>query len=131
VTGKHHVVCEKHIIAEPAIMRDMCLRQQSAAIADARRHATARSAGINRHAFANDAIGADLKRGRLTGELSVLWRMPDRGERKDARASTYLCASGNYNMRDEFDAGAENHVASEMTERTDRCTIANLRAVLY
>jgi hypothetical protein len=131
MSSKHHVVGEKNVVAEPAIMRDMRLREKHAAIAEARCHAPAGRAGIDRYAFAYDAIGTDLERGRFTREFAVLWRMANRGEGKDARARAYMRAANDNDMRDELHPVVENGVTSDVAEGTDGNARAEFGSALH
>ena len=115
--GEHHVVREQHTLAEPAIMRDMRLCEQRAALPDIRRHPSARCARVDRHAFANDAIGGDLERRGLARIFLILRRLPDRREGKHARARPYCRAPDDNHMRDELDAGVQDNVASDLAIR--------------
>jgi hypothetical protein len=119
MSRQHDIIGEKHVIAEPAIMRDMGLREQSATIADTRRHAPVRRARIDGHAFANDAIGADLERRRFARIFAVLWRMPDRREWENPSTGANRRAACDNDVGDELDPLAQDGVASDLTERAN------------
>jgi hypothetical protein len=131
VSCQHDVVGEKHVVAEPAIMRDMRLREQSAAIADIRRHTTVRRSGIEGHAFANDAIGTDLKRRGFAGIFFILRRVSDGGERKYPGPRTDRRAARDDNMGDEFDPFAQHDVTPDIAKRADPHTAVELRPALH
>ena len=75
-------------------MPDVAVREEGAAVADRRDRSAAGRAGIERDAFADDAVGADRQRTRLALVFQILRLMADRGERKNARAGTDLRRSG-------------------------------------
>jgi protein tyrosine phosphatase (PTP) superfamily phosphohydrolase (DUF442 family) len=128
---EHHIVGEKDVVAEATIMRDMRMRKQHAAIANIGRHAPAGRAGVDGHALADDAIGADVERGRFAGIFAILRRMTDRRERKDSRARTDMRAARDNGMRNEFDPVVENGVTSDLAKSTDRNARAEFGPALH
>ena len=85
MTAEHGVVGEGHVIADVAIMRDMGRHHEETACADPRDAAAARGADIHRHAFADLALWADNKLGRLAAIMHRLRRRAERRERINDR----------------------------------------------
>ena len=130
VAGEHHIVGEDAVIADAAIMADMGIGEKSATVADHRLQPAAGRAGIHRHAFADQAVGADGQGRVLAAIFEVLRLMADRGERENARARADRGAAGDDDMRDSADALAEHDLAADMAERPDPDACAEPGAVL-
>src|SRR5579864_878817 len=71
-----------HIIADHAIMPDMAVIHEEAAIADPREAPALHCADIHGDAFANRASRTDLQTRRFATITEVLWRAAQRGERR-------------------------------------------------
>ncbi len=130
VPGQHDVVGEDDAVAHAAVVPHVAVGEERATVAHHRRRSAAGSAGIHRHAFANDAIGADGERARLALVFQVLRLVPDGGERKDARARADFRRPGDRDMADEFDAFAKRCLAPDHAERADLHACRELCALL-
>ena len=119
-----------HALAEPAIVGDVAVGEQHAAVADDRLAAAALGAGVDRHALADQAIGADPQPRRLALVFEVLRRVADRGEREDAGAGADVGVAGDDDMREQLDAVAERDLRPDMAERPDLDALAETRAGL-
>ena len=94
----HHIVADLHMaseqhavrkndpVAEPAVMRDMRIGEQRAAVADARFRTALARAGVDRDALANDAVGADDEPPFPLARSQILRACANRSEREDFRA---------------------------------------------
>ena len=74
---------EDHVIADRAVMPDMAVVHEIAAVADARQPAALDRADIHRHAFADGAAVADLEPRRLAAIAQILRRTAERCERRN------------------------------------------------
>ena len=72
-----HRVSELRVVADPNIVRHVRVSHQQIVIADGRRHATALSAAMDRHEFANLIAIADPRFGPLAVIFQILRRDAD------------------------------------------------------
>ena len=119
VAREHHVVGKGHVASDAAIVRDMSVRHQKAAVADLRFKTARGRAGVNRHPLTKDAIGADRDAGRFTTELAVLRRVTDRGEGIDASAGSDARVPGDDDMGHEIDRIGEFGIGTDDAKRAD------------
>ena len=123
---QHDVVGEDHVVADAAVVPDVGVGEEGAAIADGRHHATAFGAGIHGHAFADLAVGPDRQRRRLALVFQILRLMADRGKREDPRARPDRRRAGNDGMTDEFDTITQRDAAADTAEGADLDTCPEL-----
>ena len=116
---EHHVVGEHDVAAHPAIMRDVGIGQEEAAIPDDRRSRAVHGARIHRHAFADDAILADHEGGRLALVAQVLRRVADRREGKDPGPGTHDGVAIDHGVAHELAAVAELDIRPNHAIRAD------------
>ena len=125
-----HAIGEDDAIPEDAVMGDMGIGEEDAAIADHRARGVARCARIHRHAFADDAILADRKRIGLAAIFQVLRLMADGSERKDPGARAYTGVARDHGMTHQFHAVAQPRMAADDAERADLHPFSQNGAVL-
>ena len=86
-----------------AVMADVAVGEEGAAVADDGRHAAALGAGVHGDAFADQCSRRRSPASRLALVLEVLRLMADRGEREDARCWPDRRAAGNDDVADQLD----------------------------
>ena len=69
--GEQRAVCDRHAVADAAVVRDVAVRHQHVVVADARGSAFG-AAAMDRHAFANDVALADVEPAHALAKLRVL-----------------------------------------------------------
>src|SRR6185312_4174703 len=120
VAAERRVVDEDHVVADLAVMRDMRADHQQAMVADARDHAAAGGARVDRDMLADRVVAADLQRGRLAGVFQVLGLGADRGKREDTGAGADRRAAVNHDMGLQRHAGAQSDVPADHAIGADR-----------
>src|SRR5437867_7292031 len=73
-------VRHNYIVADQAIVSDVCLRHQETVVTDPRHSAATLCAAMDRHEFANASAASDLCLSFFSGELQILRRQTDRDE---------------------------------------------------
>src|SRR3954468_1315781 len=83
MAAEHRAVGEGDVVADPAVVADVRIGHQKAAVADARDFAVVLRAGADRHALADLAIAADVEpRGAAAVAGRLRWGA-ERGKRID------------------------------------------------
>src|SRR5215467_448628 len=110
---------EGHPIADMAVMRDVRIGHEIAAVSNARYAAALNRAAIHRNAFPDHVIGADLglrARSRIAAELRAAAK---NGVRVDARTRAELRFAHDHHVRIELDAVAQTYARPHEAERSD------------
>src|SRR3984957_4094313 len=113
MAGEGRVIGHDHIISDLAVVRDMRPDHQQAIVADARNHAAAGGAGIDRHVLADRVVAADFERRRLAVIFQILRLVPDRSEWENPRPLADCRPPLNYDMRFEADAERQHNMFSD------------------
>ena len=124
VARQHDVVGEDDVAADLAVVADVAVGEEGAAVADDGRHAAALGARVHGHAFADQAVAADLQRRGLAFVLEVLRLVADRGEREDARPGADGRAAGDDGVAHQLDLVSQHDVLADVAEGTDAHTVA-------
>ena len=126
--GERRGVGHDHVVADQAIVRDVCLRHEEAIVAGAGDAATARRAAVNGDEFANAIATANLSLSFFAGKLQVLRRQTNRDKRIDVCFITDARATVDHTVRIDAHAVAEFNVVANSHVRADVATVANSRA---
>ncbi|MEY9148080.1 hypothetical protein ABIF00_006064 [Bradyrhizobium elkanii] len=125
---------EDHAIADHAVMADMAVVHEEAAIADAGEPAALDRADVHRHALADGAGFADFEAGRLAAIAEILRRPAERRERRDDAAGADPGMPADRDMRDQLavlakhDIGADDAVRTDLGAGPDHSAIGNPRS---
>src|SRR5271163_4413671 len=85
VAPKRRVVGHDDMVADLAIVGDMCANHKKAAVTNPGDHAAACGSGVYCHIFPDRVVAPDDKLRLFTAILEILRLEPNRGERKQAR----------------------------------------------
>src|SRR3954471_21991773 len=98
---------EYGVIADMAVVRDVCVRHEHVVVSYGRDPSTALGPAVNGHELAKHISIADEELGRLAVKLQILRNQPDRHERKD------LVSVANLGRPIDHRGGADAAIASE------------------
>src|SRR6185312_1519380 len=124
---------EDHVVADKTIMADMAVVHVVAALADLGETTALHCADIHGDAFADRAIGADLKPCQLAPVAQILRRAAKHHHRRDHTAITDRGLTHHLHMRHQLavpaddDAGADNAIGADRGSLTDDRAISNPR----
>jgi len=126
VPADENVVAEDDVVFHVAIVGHVAARHKVAMVADARHAGVLGRAAMDRDAFAEDVVVADLDAGRLVAVRDVLRRPADAGirEKDVALADVRMAHEADAVVHDR--AGANHHIGADVTERTDLHVVGQL-----
>ncbi len=107
------------MLAEHAIVRDVCAGHDEAVRPYDGRTAAARGAAVDGRVLANDAVRADDERGVLALVAEILCLAAKHGERRDPRPRADGRSAADHDVRVERDAILQRHLVADDGEGAD------------
>src|SRR5262249_5325432 len=121
-------VSENRVVADLAVVRDVDVRHEHVAIADRRHAAAALRAAVDGDELTEDGARAEDEARFLAAKLEVLRRLPDGGERKNARLVANRRPAVDDGRGADAAVGAQRDVRTDRRLRPDRRPLADARA---
>src|SRR5437773_5697681 len=137
MTRKRRRIRHDHVVANQAIVSNMCLGHQKAIIADAGDASSAFCPAVDRYKFANPCASANFSFSCLAREFKILGRQPNRHKRKnvsfltDSRATINYAVAVDSHAITQRDFVADDSVGTDVTASADLCCWTNNRCGMY
>src|SRR3984957_8208720 len=128
MAAQRRAVRKHDVVADDAVMGDVTVGHEEAAVADRGDAAAVLGAEIHRDAFAQVASGADDEAGRAAAIARRLRRRAERDERIDHGAGTDRRVAGEVHVGDQPAAVADDDMGPDHAIGADRDILADRRA---
>jgi hypothetical protein len=125
VSGECGGVGHDDVVADEAVVSDMCVGHDEAMTADLRELAAFDGAAMDGDVFADLVMVADLEASGFTFVGKILRAHADDGEREDAIVAAELCGSLEYDVGDEFAVLSHLNVGPDYAERSNGARLWN------